>query len=300
MKKFLNYIEIQTKITSVLTFIFTILIMIRWKLEIDVFNLSIFFMAMFIFDLCTTAINNYIDAKGNGNPTGYSQRMGLCIILILLLVSAGLGMYLVTLTNLVVLVMGVLSFGIGILYTFGPVPISRQPYGEIISGVMYGYVIPFIMIYSANVGFILNYTFDQGLLDISINLMELFKFLLVFFTPTVLTSSIMLANNTCDVEKDILVKRFTLPYYLGQQTSIKLMLGIYISIFILVILAVILGYLPITCLGLLIIAPIVYKNFNAYTKDLVKRVSFPFIIKNFIIIMLCLSLLVGISLILPL
>ena len=35
-------------------------------------------------------------------------------------------------------------------------------------------------------------------------------------------ANIMLANNICDVEEDIINNRFTLPYYLGKKNAFNL------------------------------------------------------------------------------
>lgn len=297
MKTFLKYVEIQTKITSTITFLYTLTVMLYWKIPLNAINLMVFFGGMFVFDLTTTAINNYIDSKGNGNPTGYSNTLGLTIIFLLLGISLGFGLWLVYLTDIIVLLVGMFCFAVGIFYTYGPIPISRQPYGEIISGVMYGYVIPFIMIYICQKGFILHLNFDinSGMLDLGIQLKELFLFILVFMTPTLLTSSIMLANNTCDVEKDILVKRFTLPFYLGQKWSIRLMAMIYIIIFLSITIVGITGALPLTSLASLALIGVVRQNFIKFRRDLIKHVSFKFIIKNFIIILVTLTTLVFIG-----
>ena len=69
------------------------------------------------------------------------------IIFVLMGASTLLGLYLVYLTDIVVLLLGGLCFLCGVFYTFGPVPISRQPWGEILSGIFYGFFIPFILLY---------------------------------------------------------------------------------------------------------------------------------------------------------
>jgi len=102
---------------------------------------------MFTFDLTTTAINNYIDTKTNEQILPFSRRAAFLIILLLFAVSAAAGILLVLFTDIVVLVVGALCFLCGILYTGGPVPISRQPLGELLSGIFYGLFIPFLILY---------------------------------------------------------------------------------------------------------------------------------------------------------
>ncbi|KHS59025.1 1,4-dihydroxy-2-naphthoate prenyltransferase, partial [Listeria monocytogenes] len=62
-------------------------------------------------------------------------------------IATGLGVWLVFRTDLLVLLIGFVCFCIGILYTFGPVPLSRMPLGEIFSGVTMGFGIFFLAVY---------------------------------------------------------------------------------------------------------------------------------------------------------
>ena len=92
IKRFLSYVEIKTKITSTFAFLLTIAYLfyvgqpIRWELTL------LFFASMFLFDLTTTAINNYIDTKTNGIPLQFQRGAALLIIIVMLLASAFLGL----------------------------------------------------------------------------------------------------------------------------------------------------------------------------------------------------------------
>lgn len=298
IKKFLNFTEIQTKITSFFTFLLTLGFMVLQGIEIKLIPTLVFFLSMLIFDLCTTAINNYIDAKGNGQKLNFSQKTSFNLIVAMFLISVGLGLYLVWISDLIVLVLGAFCFAVGVLYTYGPVPISRQAYGEIISGIMYGFFIPFLLIHVNDPSSIIGFTIKSGQLILTLEIMIFIKFIFVFMIPTLLTSSIMLANNTCDIEKDVVVKRFTLPYYLGQEVSVKLMYALYLGVYGTLVIAVILGGLPVTSLLTLITIPKVMNHLSQFKKDLIKHVSFKFIIKNFIMIMAVLVLSTAIGLML--
>jgi 1,4-dihydroxy-2-naphthoate octaprenyltransferase len=100
----------MTKITSTFAFLLTIAYLfyvgqpINWKLSL------IFFAAMFLFDLTTTAINNYIDTETNTQTLQFRRGSALAIIFILLGISTFLGLYLVWLTDVVVLLLGALCF----------------------------------------------------------------------------------------------------------------------------------------------------------------------------------------------
>ena len=240
IKKFLKYVEIQTKITSTFTFMLTLSFLFYMKQTIDWKLTLVFFGSMFLFDLTTTAINNYIDTKDNDQQLQFKRSTALAIIYVLLGVSILLGLYLAFLTDIVILLIGGICFLCGIFYTFGPIPISRQPLGEIFSGFFYGMAIPFIIMY-------INMPGDSFvLLDISMNTITLelkvipILILILFgITPFCVTANIMLANNICDLEKDIQVKRHTLPYYIGDK-SLYLFAGLYYLTYLSTILMVIL------------------------------------------------------------
>ena len=147
IKRFLSYVEIQTKITSLFAFAMGLGLLYTLGGRLDPELTLLFFGSMFLFDLTTTAINNYIDTRTNGLPLQFSRPVALAILLVLLAVSALLGLMLAWRTDLVVLAVGGLCFLCGVFYTFGPVPVSRIPLGEVLSGTFYGLLIPFLLLY---------------------------------------------------------------------------------------------------------------------------------------------------------
>ncbi len=289
LKNFLLYIEIQTKITSLLTFTLVMLLMSYHGVEIKVLETAVFFAGMFTFDLTTTAINNYIDSKSNDEDFGFSRQTLKIMLFVMLGVSALFGLWLVFLTDWIVLLLGMFSFAVGISYTYGPIAISRQPYGEIISGILYGYVIPFIIFYinlqdkflMVNLGEVIN---------ISINTKLLINFIIFGIVPTLITSAIMLGNNVCDVDKDVLVNRFTLPFYIGKENALKLLIALYVFVYVGIILGVISGLYPLYTLVVLLLSPVVIKNAKDLGIEFSKERSFPYVIKNFILISMSLIL----------
>ncbi|HBB5410566.1 1,4-dihydroxy-2-naphthoate polyprenyltransferase, partial [Rhizobium leguminosarum] len=132
---FLKLVEIQTKIASVFPFMLGTLFVVY---QYDMFkpvNTLIFFGSMLIFDLTTTAINNYMDYRKatdnhdydyrtTSNVIGQEQipvRTVIITIFLMFFIATGLGVWLVFRTDLLVLLIGFVCFCIGILYTFGPV-----------------------------------------------------------------------------------------------------------------------------------------------------------------------------------
>ena len=295
IKRFLDYVEIRTKITSIFAFLITIAFLfyneqqINWKLTL------IFFTAMFIFDLTTTAINNYIDTKTNNQTLQFKRKVALIIIFMLFGISALLGLYLAYLTDVVVFILGGICFICGVFYTYGPVPLSRQPLGEIFSGIFYGLLIPFIIMYinmPRGTFLSLNYSFE--IINLEIKVMPIITVLLFSIIPICTTANIMLANNICDLEKDILVKRYTLPYYLGNK-ALYLFALIYYVTYIATIIMVKLRILSPICLISLLTIFIVQKNISLFLKKQDKKATFILAIKNYIIIMGTNTLIIFIS-----
>jgi len=62
------------------------------------------------------------------------ERMVFKIIITMLMMATLLGICLVCLTNIIVLLIGMVYFVLGIFYTFGSTPLSRLPLGEIFQG----------------------------------------------------------------------------------------------------------------------------------------------------------------------
>ena len=178
-------------------------------------------------------------------------------MLLLLAVSGALGLYLVYLSDLVVLFLGLLCFFFGIIYSYGPVPISHGPYGELVSGFFYGLVIPAILFY-INVpgGGFFSYTLAGGNLSIVVDLRAATGLLLLSIVPFCLTANIMLANNICDRERDVAVGRYTLAFYLGRK-ALWLFTALYYIAYLSVVVLVGLGFLsPLSLFLLLSVFPV--------------------------------------------
>lgn len=285
----------MTKITSTFAFLMTIALLVYHKQEINWGLTLLFFAGMFMFDLTTTAINNYIDTKNNHQTLQFKRSVALIIIYILFAISTALGLYLAYLTDIVVLIVGGICFLCGVFYTYGPVPISRTPLGEVLSGLFYGLLIPFIILYintPAGTFLTLNVNFKTISLVLAVG--PILSLLLFSLTPFCTTANIMLANNICDLEKDIVVKRHTLPYYIGKK-ALYLHAGLYYVTYLATIAMVILKILPPLSLLFLLTIIIVQKNLNTFFKKQEKDTTFLTAIQNYIIIMGSNTLLIFIS-----
>ncbi|SHL47670.1 1,4-dihydroxy-2-naphthoate octaprenyltransferase [Anaerocolumna jejuensis DSM 15929] len=295
IKRFLDYVEIRTKITSLFAFVMSLGLLLYKDQTMNLGNTLVFFCSMFLIDLATTAINNYIDTKDGNLALPFNRKTALFIIYALLFVGGSLGIILAYRTDLVVLFVGGLCFLCGVFYTYGPIPISRQPLGEVLSGVFYGLFIPFLMFYiNTPAGTFLEYRLSFEEIDLKLKIVPIIALLLFAAVPFCCTANIMLANNMCDVEKDIKVKRHTLPYYIGKN-SIRLFAGLYYSCYAAILLMCIVKILsPLCLLALLTIYP-VEKNIRLFRKKQVKSETFVVSIKNYITIMGSVTLLLFIS-----
>lgn len=295
MRRFFKYIEIATKITSTFVFFMTVAFLLYRKETINWRLTLIFFASMLIFDFTTTAINNYIDTRDNQQTLQYERRTALIIIYILFFISTFLGLYLVYLTDVVVLFLGGICFFCGVFYTYGPLPISRQPLGEFLSGLFYGFLIPFILFYiNMPKGTLLNLHLSLVEIMVQIKVIPMLTLLLISIIPFCTTANIMLANNICDLEKDIAVKRHTLPYYIGDK-ALYLFAGLYYLSYFTLIMMTVLRLLSPLCLLSLITIVLVQKNINTFFKKQDKATTFILSVKNYMIIMGSVTLLIFLS-----
>ena len=284
IKKFLKYVEIQTKITSVYAMLNAILFMILNKKEIDLSVTVVFVIAAFIFDLTTTAINNYIDSKDYPEMLPLNRKLSFVIIITMLAISTIIGLYLAYRGGILVLLIGGLCFLLGIFYTFGPLPISRIPLGELFSGIAYGMLIPFLMFYLNTPDDYIGLDLSLEAINIKFMVWPLVSFLIYSLVTTFTTSNIMLANNTCDLEKDVAVNRHTLVFYIGRKAAVNLYAILYYLCYVAVILMVITKILPVISLIFVLSFPFVQKNINIFRAEQIKAKTFITSIRNFIII----------------
>jgi 1,4-dihydroxy-2-naphthoate octaprenyltransferase len=131
-------------------------------------------------------------------------------------------------------------------------------------------------------------------MSLEMRIWPILTLLLFSLIPFAVTANIMLANNICDLEKDIAVKRHTLPYYIGKN-SLHLFAGLYYLTYIAVLAMVILEILHPICLLSFLSIILVQKNIKEFYKKQEKATTFLCAIKNFVIIMSANSLMIFIS-----
>lgn len=298
VKSFFKLVEIQTKVASMVPFLTGSLFAIYNYNQFSIKNFLLMFISLLTFDMVATTINNYIDYKDAEKKYGYNyekhnaivrdnikESTVIKVIIILFTIASITGFTLYLNTDSVVLILGIISFIVGVLYSFGPVPISRMPLGEIFSGFFMGFIIIFlssyIHIFSTN---IVKIFLSNELINIIFDFKEIIKIFFVSLPAVNGIANIMLANNICDVEDDLENKRFTLAIHIGIDKSLKLFRLLYYIIYINITILVILDVLPLISLLVLISYIPVKNNINKFFNKQKKEETFELAVKNFLII----------------
>ncbi|MCL2609195.1 MAG: UbiA family prenyltransferase [Treponema sp.] len=285
-KKFLSFVEIRTKLASVIPFSAALAYSFYLTDRINLHGSLIYFVAAMLFDMPVTAINNYLDNREARTAQHFSHSVSLAIIFAMLVPAGVLGLYIAFTYGLAVLFAGVFCFVAGIAYTFGPAPISKSPYGEAVSGFVQGFLIMFIVV-SINTPdlHLTNIYIENLVLRIDFHVPNMLTLGLVSLPAVCCISNIMLANNTCDLEADKNT-RYTMARHIGRKNSLRLFAGIYIVAYLSILASVILRAVPILCLASLATIWPVQANVRIFFREQVKPETFSLSIKNFLLIML--------------
>ncbi len=167
------------------------------------------------------------------------------MIKVLMIVPIIIGLYLSATITWWYIPAGIICILISFLYSGGPKPISRTPFGEISSGIAMGFAIVLITGYA--------WTRELSL-----------AFLIPALPATLLVGSIMLTNNIRDIRNDEKHGRRTLPIVLGRDRAISLMSITYIFNFIWIGAWIYLKVLPIPALLALIAIIPAFKTINIF------------------------------------
>jgi len=136
-----------------------------------------------------------IIVKGEATPNEV-----LTVAIIFYILAALLAVPLIIARGLLVLVLGLISAAVGVLYSEGPYPLSRTPLGEIIVGITMG----FIEIVATEIVSIGMITISAYIVSVPVSL---------------LVASILIGNNIRDIVKDREAGRRTLSVLLGGGYS---------------------------------------------------------------------------------
>lgn len=129
------------------------------------------------------------------------SRSVLAFAVALLVFAFLLGILVILVSGIVPLIIAIIGAIVVVLYSAGSTPISYLPIGEAVSGIVMGGLIPLATFYVLTSG------------DLNFNV-------LIWTLPQVIgIALIMLTNNTCDIEKDVMARRRTLPVMIGRSRA---------------------------------------------------------------------------------
>ncbi|WP_368251049.1 1,4-dihydroxy-2-naphthoate polyprenyltransferase [Enterococcus sp. 2201sp1_2201st1_B8_2201SCRN_220225] len=296
LRSFFDLVEIKTKIASLFPFVIGSLFSLTYFGQFHWQETLLFFVGMIIFDMTTTAINNYMDYqkahsaayKHEENVIGKDQLsvnfvQGLIVGMILF--TAGIGLYLSFRTGWLLLVMGLVCCFIGVFYTAGPIPLSRMPLGEVFSGFTMGLGI-FVMVVYLNTydqkAFFLDLHFASGRFVLEGNFWQVAALVLASLPLVFMIANIMLANNLRDLETDIENHRYTLVYYIGRDTGLKLFSGLVYGSYGAILLGLLLGVFEWPILLVFLTLPKLRQNLAAHKAELPAPHSFVYSLKNMV------------------
>jgi len=294
---FLEVVEIRTKVASIFPFIMGILFSLVYFHEFHPLNTIIFFVGMILFDLTTTSINNYMDfKKAKSKVYKYEQNvigrekipetLVRNMIFGMLALTLLIGLYLTWMTGWLLLLMGLVVCFIGVFYTFGPVPLSRMPLGEVFSGVTMGLGIFAITIYLNTVTqkvFYLDIDFATGTFGLVGHLWAVCAIVLASLPLVFTIANIMLANNLRDLETDIENHRYTLVYYIGRTNGIHLFQGLMLASYGAILIGFLFGLYQWPILLVFLTLPKIRQNLKEHQASLPHPRSFGYSIKNMIL-----------------
>ena len=287
LNRFFSYVEIRTKLASLIPFLLGLAFVYSRYQTIKWILTGVFFASMLVFDMATTALNNFIDTRSNGQPLPFARRTALLILVSLLILATALGLVLAFSTDLTILLAGAACFAVGIFYTFGPAPLSRMPLGEIFSGLFMGFFIPFLVAQiNAPSGSLVFIHLDWQMFNLALRWPELLILFLVTVTPVATIANIMLANNICDLEHDRMVSRLTLPHYIGVPAALNVFAGLYYASLVSWVVLAAFGLVTPWILVTLLVAIPVEKNIRKFRQLQTKKDTFAVSIQNFLLLML--------------
>ena len=218
-----------------------------------IFHTILIFLAVVTAQIVANLWNEYKDFKSGldagqkvGNAGSITRgaitpELIVTMIKVLMVVPIIIGLYLSATITWYYIPAGFLCILISFLYSGGPKPISRTPFGEISSGIAMGFAIVLITGYA--------WTRDLSL-----------ALLIPAIPSTLLVGSIMLTNNIRDIRNDESHGRRTLPIVLGRERALSLMSITYLFNFIWILAWIIVGHMTWFSLFAFLAAPLAFKT----------------------------------------
>ncbi|MDN6967449.1 prenyltransferase [Oenococcus sp. UCMA 17063] len=293
---FFQVISLPQKLTGLMPLLFGFAYAQYAFGRIDWINTSLYFIAQFCVAFFVSGFNHVQDFKKakdlnylkTTNVVSY-QRLNpkhvLYLMFFFLLTACLIGIVLILRTNLVLIFIGGAAILVAICYTAGPVPLSRLPLGEALSGPVEGFGTIFIASFINMPHLPIILSFHSGwIVNLSVDLAVLFQLLLVGLPFAILDSTVMYADNICDLEQDIKNERYTLPFYLGKKRAVQLYPLWPAAALLFILISVLVGYLPIWSLLVFLLLPWIISNVRAFMRFQDKTTTFQTVINNLLMI----------------
>ncbi|WP_203664215.1 UbiA family prenyltransferase [Lacticaseibacillus sp. 53-4] len=272
---FFELIRLPAKLCSFLPYLFGILYAWWGFHQFNWVNLLVYFVGQMSIALFVTGFNNvqdYYKAKDEhyrqtqniiGREHLAPHRI-LALMGLFLTIAVGAGLVLVWRTNLSLLLIGGAAIFVAIFYTFGPVPLSRIPSGELLSGTVEGFGAVFIAVFVNIVPQPIMLTLTGSRFVLSGNVPLVLELFFLALPIVILDGTIMFADNICDLKQDQRNQRFTLPYYLGKKRALAIYPWLPAAAYLAIVLAVGLRMLPVPVLLVAFMWPRVRRNIDAF------------------------------------
>ncbi|MDC3418286.1 1,4-dihydroxy-2-naphthoate polyprenyltransferase [Aquibacillus salsiterrae] len=195
-------------------------------------------LASILIQAATNMFNEYYDFKrgldneqsvGIGGTIvrdGIAPQTVLTLALSFFGVAMLLGVYICSETNWWLALIGIVCMLCGYLYTGGPVPIAYTPFGEVFAGFFMGAMI-----------IVISYFIQTNETPSEV--------WLVSIPISIFIGTILLSNNIRDLEGDKINGRKTLAILFGHDNAVRLLAGSFITSYVITLLLILLGLLPI-------------------------------------------------------
>jgi 1,4-dihydroxy-2-naphthoate octaprenyltransferase len=285
-RRLVRFVEPSTKLASQIPFFIGVAYSLHLAGSINLKDTAILWAAVWMFDLPVTMINNHLDKRRAKEEPHFGRAASLSMIVSAIAVSLSLGLVLSAKYGLCFLAAGALCFAAGILYSATPISISRTPYGEIVSGLVQGLAIIYLVVFvNLPPGYLASASIKGASFSLEADIWSTARLVLVALPAVFCISNIMLANNLCDIQRDVLADRRTLPYYIGKDASILLFRLLYALAYLSVAAASLTGTLTLASLLTFATIPLAWRNVQAFAKEQAKAKTFINSIKNFALIL---------------
>ncbi|MHC5268371.1 prenyltransferase [Enterococcus sp. LJL98] len=247
----------------------------------------LYVLTILLFHLAVNIFNHYMDYQNASDDHDYKEKSNIIgrdqlslklvrwYFVFFMAASCFFGLLLVWQTSLWLLIPGMLGFYIGLFYSSGPRPLNSLPIAETITSLASGYLVPFVAFY------VLTFDRQESLLKSMDG-----NFFLVCLPLVLMMFNNLIANNTCDLEEDIVNHRQTLVYYIGKKNAVGLLRFFLMGSFLLLPVLVIVDLSPWPVLLLLLFLPKLLQGLRPYFAVQEKQRTFPLVLKTMSVMMI--------------